>query len=1061
MNHDNASTGHIQPEKPPRGLISRFSQHPLAANLLMIIVVLAGLWGLRQLTIQLNPGTRSHSVSIDIAWPGAAAEDVERLLAQPIEYQLRSLTNLVSISSSSEDSAVNITVKFEQDMDMGLAIDHVKQQLAQTRDLPTDMEEPVVRLDEYYETVAALMLTGSGSLEQLVTLAHEIKRELLAKGADQVDFIGLPEQEITIQIDSQTLFELGVPLHQIALNILDNSTDLPAGNIGDGQFERSLRALEQRRSVTDFAALPVTVGNRTQLLRLADIAQIERRQQDQQRLLQYGDKPAITLVLRRSPGSDIMAEADILRQWQTSNEQRLQEQGVKTTIWLEAWRFAREVLMLVISNGISGMALVITTLFIFLRTRVAGWVTLGIPVSFLGAMAIFHFAGGSINFVSLVGAVMALGIVVDDAIVVGEHALSRFEAGASPQQAASQGARHMLLPVMASSLTTMAAFLPLMMLNDDVIREIPVLMICIIIASLLECFLILPGHLRHAFESINQRKTQGKPVHNRFRQAFDRRFSHFRDQRFKPLLEGALANRRSVIALSLGLFVIALSLLASGRIKPEMNLSLNFEFADAHIQFTANASENDKQSALAALEQALMATHEALGGQLIVTHVQQRNWARFEQQSKYGSQYAAIWVELVPPNEREISLQDFVSAWQQRIKAIPVIERLRFDTGENALPDLQLYFSGGDVIALKTAAQELATRLQDIPGVLNSFDDLPYGKAQWLVNLTTEGRAAGLSSREISRQIRFAYEGYRLQAFTEGDTEVEVRVSLPVSERLDLGSLQQLPITTPAAEVLPLSSVATISARRGIDSIDHRDGLRAVNIYASIDNRQTTAMTVISELEQHIIPAICERYGVSYGLGEGSAEEARILDDMLLGAATALLLIYIILAWIFTSWSWPLAVMLAIPLGLTGALFGLQLLQMNLGVMAIMGLFTLTGVIINDSIILINAYKANRTRGLHAHEALVNACCERLRPVILTSVTTTIGLIPLILEHSPSAEIISPLAVVICFGLLYGTTLILFTIPAVLSLLESLSQRRDARKKRTAYTSHTFSGFSS
>jgi len=319
------------------------------------------------------------------------------------------------------------------------------------------------------------------------------------------------------------------------------------------------------------------------------------------------------------------------------------------------------------------------------------------------------------------------------------------------------------------------------------------------------------------------------------------------------------------------------------------------------------------------------------------------------------------------------------------------------------------------------------------------FDDLPYGREQWLFSLTTEGRAAGLTSADIGRQLQVAFHGQRIQLFTENDAELEVRVSLPEAERFDPGAISGLPIVTPSGAVMPLASVAETGARRGIERINHRNGQRVINVYANMNRRVNTPMAVIADLEQNVIPELVARYGINYGLGEGSAEQARLMTDLLLGAGLALILIYLVLAWIFASWTWPLAVMAAIPLALTGALIGLQLMNLNLGAMAIMGLFTLTGVIVNDSIILISAYKRYREQGVEARAALVEACRDRLRPVILTSVTTTLGLAPMMLEGSPMGAAMAPLAVVICFGLLYGTTLILITIPALLSLLDRQS----------------------
>ncbi len=1021
----------------PHYLIATFTSHPLAANLLMIMLILAGAWGLRQLTVQLNPSQPSNGVEINLTWPGAATEDVERLVTEPVEFQLRGLQNLDSLSSRTSDSSATIRLQFSKGTDMSQALERVKQQVALARDLPPHLEPPVIRLNEHLETVAAILLTGAGSLAELVPVARQIERELISLGADHVEFAGIPREEIAIQIDSKTLFELGVPLHQIAGRILDSSRDVAAGSVGSGQQQRQLRSLDQRRSSEEFAQLPLRATAGGPLHYLGDIALIERRHQDNQRLLYHDGEAAIMIRTRRAPGSDMMDEAAILRGWHADNAQLLLQQGIEAKVWLEAWRFARDTLMLVVNNGLTGMLLVVATLFLFLNSRVAGWVTLGIPVSFLGALAVFHFLGGSINFISLTGAVLALGIVVDDAIVVGEHALTRFENGASPQDAAAQGAQRMFAPVMASSLTTLAAFLPLLVLNEPFIREIPLLMMCVIIASLIECFLIMPGHLRHSFQGMRQRQP------GRFRRGFEVGFKRFAENRFLPFLNVALDNRRTVLAAAIGAFVIALSLLASGRVKTELNLQVNFEFADVHLQFAPQVTEAAKAEVLADLEQALLATNSALGGEVIVTHILHRNWAQLEQMDRSGSQYAAIQVELVSPDKREVTLAEFSEAWQSRVPANPAVDMIAFSSGEDGFPDLQLYFSGGDLLTLKAAAEELQVALASYPGVTYVFDDLPYGREQWVFTLTTEGRAAGLTSADIGRQLQAAFHGERIQLFTENDAELEVRVSLPEAERFDPGVISRLPIITPSGAVVPLASVAETGARRGIERVNHRNGQRVINVYANMNRRVNTPMAVIAELEQSVIPKLIARHGIQYGLGEGSAEQARLMADLMLGAILALVLIYLVLAWIFASWTWPLAVMAAIPMALTGALIGLQLMSLNLGAMAIMGLFTLTGVIVNDSIILITAYKRYREQGLQARPALLEACRDRLRPVILTSLTTTLGLAPMMLESSPMGAAMAPLAVVICFGLLYGTSLILITIPTLLSLLDRKADTAD------------------
>ncbi|TCO75985.1 multidrug efflux pump subunit AcrB [Chromatocurvus halotolerans] len=1043
------------PQKPGAhpGLISTLASHPLAANLLMLVCILAGIWGLRQLNVQLNPTQPTRSIEVELTWPGAAAEDVEQLVTQPVEHQLRSLPGLESLTSTTQSGAASIRLRFSGAEDISAAADRVKQRVDQARDLPADLETPVIRQAIYYETVAAILLSSDGPLSELVPEARRIQRDLLARGLDQVEFRGVPREEIAIQIDSQTLFELGVPLHDIAASVLRNNRDISAGTVGSGASALALRAPEQRRSPQELAKLPLQTGSGAQLQRLDSIALIERRYQDNQRLLFHDGDAAIMIRARRAPDSDVMAEAQILREWHAENVDSLAARGIDAGVWLEAWRFARDTLMLVVNNGITGLFLVVAILFLFLNTRVAAWVTLGIPVSFLTALCAFWYLGGSINFISLVGAVMAIGIVVDDAIVVGEHALARFEAGASPAEAAASGARRMFAPVVASSLTTLAAFLPLVVLDQASIREIPLLIFCIIIASLFECFLILPGHLRHSFERMQHR------VPGKFRRGFDHYFQCMVSRLFRPGLHWCLDNRRTVVAVALGAFVVALSLLFSGRVKPELDLQLNFEFADAHVRFAPHATEADKESYLRALETALQKTDDAFGGNVVITQVRSHNWARLDQQERHGAQYAAVEAELVSPEDRQVTLADFSAAWKQRVAANSAVEQVAFSSGEDSTPDLQLFLRGDDTQTLKAAAEQLAAAISQYPGVTHTFDDLPYGDQQWLFSLTAEGRAAGLSSEEVGRQVTAAFQGHRVQLFMEGDAELEIRVSLPESERRQPARVATLPIVTPDGHSVPLASIATLESQRGIDRIRHRDGQRVVNVYANVDRRVNTPMTIIADLEAQTIPEITHRYGVQYGLGDGSAEEARVLGDMLIGAVIGLILIYLILAWMFASWSWPLAVMVAIPLGFTGALFGLQIMGLNLGAMAIMGLFTLTGVIINDSIILINSYRELREGPMTAREALVEACVSRLRPVLLTSITTTLGLAPMMLESSPMGEAMAPIAVVICFGLMYGTALILIAIPAILSLIDRPARQTQSARNPTTPTHVPLPGY--
>lgn len=1017
--------------------IDIFARHRLAANLLMVLMLMAGIWGVVKIKVQMNPTQTWNVAEVELHWPGASAEDVERLVTDPIEYQLRSIEGMERMSSWTRTGAAWIQLRFDRQSNINQAVDTIKQRINQVRDLPTDLEPPQVAVDRWYETVAAIFLTGPKDIAELAPIAREAERQLRRLGADVVELRGVPREEIAIEIEGLTLLDMNVSIADVARVIADLSQDTPAGSIGVGQGRRQIRSMDQQRSVQGFETLPLASTQGDQLVELGDVARIERRAIENQREMLVDGRPAIELRVRRGDGTDTFDAASVIRTWQAEHGDELAARGIETRVFLEAWRFAADTMGLVLSNGISGLCLVLAMLFLFLNLRVAGWVAIGIPVSFAGALLLFFFAGGTLNFLSMIGLVMALGIVVDDAIVVGEHSLYQFEQGLPPEEAAVAGARRMFAPIAASSLTTMAAFLPLVIVNSDDIREIPILMLCVILASLIECFLIMPGHLKHSFQRMSRREAVASPL----RAAFDRHFEAFRDRGVLPLLRWCLGHRRVAIVGAASGFAIALSLVALNYVKFDLNLNISFEFAKANVQFTADATEAERLAYLRELEDRVEAANAHFGGDNIVARWVQLNAATISRDGREGPEFASVFVELTSPERRDVSLAAFIAHWQSSIPESPIVEQLQIDQGDQAWPEIELTFSGADTAALKGAADELAAVMRRMPGVNNVHDDLPYGRDQWVFRLTPEGRALGLTAADVGRQVRTAFEGQRVQLFTEGDAELEVRVSLPREERQRLTSLARMPIVAAGGETLPLSTVATINSRRGLDKINHVNGMQTVAVRAFPDKSITTADAVITELEESVIPEIAGRWDVRPGKGFWANEQSNLLRELGIGFLITLALIYLVLAWILHSLAWPLAIMFAIPFGLTGALFGLWVMGFNITPLAFLGIFTLCGVIVNDSIILVTAFRDHRQEGMATDEAIVAAVRQRLRPVLLTSLTTGLGLVPMMLETSLMGAAFIPLAVVICFGMLYGTVLILLVIPAILSSLDTIEHR--------------------
>ncbi|MEQ9005054.1 MAG: efflux RND transporter permease subunit [Pseudomonadales bacterium] len=1020
-------------------LIRTFAEHRVAANLLMILMTLAGIWAIRAMPTQLDPPANFPMVFITVAWPGASAEDVETLVTDPIEQALRNLNELHELTSRTEHGSAFLNVQFRHDADMTLALDQVKQRVTNVRNLPADIEPPEIRRFIDLEPVAVVQVVGRGDLADLIPLVRDFERELLARGIEGVRYDGMPQEEIALLVSGQRLTELGMTLDELAAEVARVSRDVPAGLVGQGQGSRQLRSLDQQRDAYGFEQLLIRSAD--QLIRLDHLADVVRRPQRGQPLVTRDGHPAIQMVLLRATEADAYLADRILDRWLADVRTRLPD-GVQVEVVQDIWSLLGAQLGMILENGLSGLALVGVVLLLFLNGRVGWWEMVGIPVSFLLALALFHLAfGQGISIIALIGLVMALGIVVDDAIVVGEDATTLHQAGATPLEAATGAAQRMWVPVVTSSLTTLAAFLPLLLIGGpmgQIILTLPTVLLCIIVASLVECFLVLPAHLRASLENAHGR---AEPV---WRQRFDAAFARFVDGRFMPLLRRALDYPGATLAAAVGAMSVALSLVMSQHVGVAMVTGFDIEDVEANVAFSATASDAQRLQFLTEVETALAELHAETGGSNLTGWVTKRNLATLGGERKEGEQYASIEATYAYEEHRNLRPADFVARWRQRISKPAFVEQLvvEVDGGANGgEPDLTLVLRGDDLEALKQGAEALATALAGFPGVSNVIDDLPYGQEQMIFELTPAGRSLGLTSAAIGAQLRAAYTGSRVQIFNDEHSELEVRVMLPDAERDDLGRLRRFPVRTPDGAFVPLGNVATLYTRRGIDVIRHRDGQLAVRVSADVDPQQGNAMAITSRLERDVLPAILERHDLKFGLGGRSEFDQMIISTLAFGGLLTLVLIYLILAWVFASYLWPLAIMTAIPFGLTGAVIGHWVTGWDIGAMSFLAFFSLTGVVVNDSIVLLSFFRRDVEAGTPLRQALEGAVRARFRAVILTSLTTIAGLSPLIFETSTLAFYVAPIAVTLSFGLAFGTTLVLLVIPALILLLEALRGR--------------------
>jgi multidrug efflux pump subunit AcrB len=1025
-------------------LIGRFAQHRVAANLLMLIMLIAGVVGLLKLNTQFLPNFALDFINVRVLWPGAAAEDVEQSITTPLEQEIRDLDYVKEMRSTSARGISSIIIEYEEDTDMSLALDQVKDRISLVRNLPSDAEDPQVIKINRYEDVATLIVSTSSSLEELRPLVREYERELLNRGIAKINFTGLPEEEIAIQVSSAQIHSLGRSLPELAQMIAAQSQDIPAGSTGRSEAERELRSLEKKRDVAGFKNLALLTTRNGQQLRLGDVADIERRPKDRSVEVFYKGDPAILMQLQRTETSDTLKAAEIFNNWLAETRPGLSP-SVELHSFAEAYVLIEERIDLLLKNGLGGLILVVSILFIFLNGRVAFWVAWGIPVSFMGTLAVLYMVGGSINMVSLFALIMALGIIVDDAIVVGEDALTHYRSGEHSLQAAEGGARRMFVPVMSSSLTTIAAFLPLMLIGGimgNILVAIPMVIICVIFASLIESFLVLPGHLRHSFHRNHHRKP------SRAREKLDHGFQHFRDNVYRPVVTAALANRMYSLLLVLCIFAFSVSLIASKRIlftffpTPESMLVIG------SVKFAAGMPPDKVKAFTRRAEEALWETNEELkkdGTNLVKHSIMRFNTASFDGGQNYqnGDQYASIQAELSSPDTRVVRNSEIVRVWESKLPVIDGLEQISITSPRGGPPgkDIDIFLRNAPPADLKAAAEKVAQALRSYDGVDNIQDDLPYGKQQFIYRLTPTGQSLGLTIADVGKQLRAAFDGQILQIFHEDEDEIEVRIILPDAERDFQSTLASFPIVTLGHQIIPAENIILLESRRGLELLRHTDGKLGIHVTAEVDAAKTNANAILNKIDETIMPGLANQFGLSYEFKGKAQEQQETSEDMELGAIIGITLIYLILAWVFASYFWPLAVMVAIPFGLTGAIIGHWLMGLDLTILSIFGFFGLSGIVVNDSIILVTFYKQLRSTGMAINDALIEASCQRLRAVLLTSLTTIAGLLPLLFETSLQAQFLIPMAVSISFGLAFATVLVLLVVPVILSLIESLINR--------------------
>lgn len=1039
------------PRRPPKaqslkGPLAWMAANPVAANLLMLVLVVGGLLSSCSIKQEVFPEFELDIVVVSIAYPGASPSEVEQGVVLAAEESIRQIEGVKEMRSTASEGFATIVVELMTGVEPNRGLQDVKSAVDRVTSFPEEIERPVVSLAVNRFEVVSLVVYGDQEDRVLRDQAERIRDELLAdERITVVDLFGVRPLEISVEVPQAELRRYGMTLDQVSQVVRANSVEVPGGGVKTPSGELLVRTNERRTTGAQYAGIPLVSRADGTEVRLGDVATIRDGFSETDQKAFYQGKRAVMVKVFRVGDQTPLGISDAVKEYTASGKSALPP-GVELAVWGDFSEFYRDRIDLLMRNAAFGLFLVIFILGLFLEIRLAFWVTLGIPISFLGSMLFLPAFDASINMISLFAFIVTLGIVVDDAIVVGEAIHKRRAEGASPLEAAVGGVREVAFPVSFAILTTLVAFAPMLFVPGapgKFFRLVPIVVIAVLCISWVESLFVLPAHLSHSKTSA----ARGVFGHvHRAQQRFSQLVERLIDSRYVPLVQFAVRRRYLTLCSCLALFLGTVGLIAGGHVDFNFLPKTEGDIVVSSLQmpFGVDARETERftQDIVKAGQEVL----EELGGEGKFSRgvfSQSGASGTFEggmngPGGNGGSHLSEVAFFLVPLSDRSFTAKEFSSRWRERVGQIPGMEKLRFvySNGAQAGAAIHIELSHHDIHVLEAAAQDLAGSIAENAGVIDIDDGFQAGKPQLDFRLRPVARSLGLSTSDVARQVRSSFFGNEAVRFQRGRDEVRVYVRLPRSERRSEYDIETLMLRTPSGGELPLWAAAEVQRGSAYTSIARTNARRVVNVTAEVEEGVTTGTVVTAEIERGALPGLLERYpGLTYSLGGEQKSQAETLGSLGKGFLFALFGIYALLAIAFRSYGQPLIIMSVIPFGLVGAVLGHIAMGYEMSLMSMMGVVALSGVVVNDSLILISAVNEFRAGGSADFQAIIDGGARRFRPIILTSLTTFFGLMPMIAETSAQARFMIPMAISLGFGVLFATLLTLFLVPALYQIV--------------------------
>ena len=1054
----------------------------------MALIIISGLLSIPQIPKKFFPDIEIPYVFITVPYLGAAPEEVERGVCMRIEEKLEGIEGIDKISSYSREGMCTVTAELFESTDPSRALDEIKNQVDSITTFPKETEKPITNLVNPKRKVLDLALTGPTNEKELKELAEEIRYELTQlTGLSQAEIAAVRPYEISIEVSEESLRRHDLSFQEIATAVRKSSLDVPGGTIKTDSGDILLRTTGQAYQGQEFENLIVRTRADGTRIYLKDVAEVVDGFTDTDLSFRFNKRPAALITVSRVGDEDIQQISQAVEEYVALKKIKLPN-NFEMIIWNDDSEILEDRLDTLIGAALQGFLMVLILLALFLRPRLAFWVSLGVPVAFLGALTLANLVGLSIDAISLFGFILVLGILVDDAIVIGENIHSKHQGGAPLLQGAIRGAQDVTVPVIFGVLTTVTAFLPIMFASGflgDIGFVMATTVICCLIFSIVESQLILPAHLGHSHIKSPEKEVGLMlipivliliiAVSENFRQIlalsvfgtscflalylsgnfsklanyaiqkqslFANNFEFFVNTRFRSVSEKALSKRYRTISWAVFAFIIAMALLGSGRLPFSFFPPLASDQVIAKLTMPLGTNPRMTEAGIEQLEDSANLLATELKSQYPnanpVMHIASSiGSASGENSRSEGSHLGEVVLQLTPSQTRDIKTVEVANRWRNLNGPVSDAIELKFNSSLfSSGDDINIQLEGKDVNALSLAAKQLRDKLAEYPGVIDITDSFRSGKKEIKLSILPSGESLGLTLSDLARQVRQAFYGEEAQRVQRGREDVRVMIRYPEDERGSLDALNSMRIRTPDGNEVPFATVAKGEEGVGFSTIRRSEGKRIVNVIASVDRTQITANEVIAELRSGPIQEILSPYpSVAYKLEGEQREQAESIGSLISLSIFGLVVIYALLAIPLNSYFQPLIIMSVIPFAFVGAVFG-HWIMMKLGLvagiamMSIQGFVAAAGVVVNSSLVLVHSINNRRNQGESIKEAVVNSSLSRCRPIMLTSITTFVGLLPLMLNTSVQAQFLVPMAVSLAFGVLFSTVVTLLVVPS-------------------------------